>query len=442
MQEEGRVVDTLPSGTHTVVLAIGDLNGIARGKRLQAGMWASASHGVAMANAIFQMDMTCDVWDTPYGNFDNGYPDIHIVPIPGKLRPVPWEPGVVLAVCNSETVEGDSVPVDPRRVLQTAIDHAAGRGWQAMFGVELEFYLLDPETQQPKDRGIAVYGLARGARFEHVLGPIRNLCTDMGILVEVSNPEYAPGQFEVNIRYADAMTSADNAMLFRNAVKEIAWEHGYLATFMAKPFFEESGSSFHVHQSLWDGDRNLFSNGGKLSDLGRAYLGGLRHHMADLALISAPTPNAMKRRQPYTFCPTNNTWGRDNRTVGLRVIEGAESSVRIEQRDGSSDANPYLLLGCQLAAGIDGIENDRDPGEPTLGNGYAVTEAEPLPSDIPTALERFKGSQLISDIIPEMLRTTLAQQAEREQQFMMDSGEANPAETVTGVERARYLESF
>ena len=152
------MVDTLPSGTHTVVLAIGDLNGIARGKRLQAGMWASASHGVAMANAIFQMDMTCDVWDTPYGNFDNGYPDIHIVPIPGKLRPVPWEPGVVLAVCNSETVEGDSVPVDPRRVLQTAIDHAAGRGWQAMFGVELEFYLLDPETQQPKDRGIAVYG--------------------------------------------------------------------------------------------------------------------------------------------------------------------------------------------------------------------------------------------------------------------------------------------
>ena len=124
------------------------------------------------------------------------------------------------------------------------------------------------------------------------------------------------------------------------------------------------------------------------------------------------------------------------------MIEGAESSVRIEQRDGSSDANPYLLLGCQLAAGIDGIENDRDPGEPTLGNGYAVTEAEPLPSDIPTALERFKGSQLISDIIPEMLRTTLAQQAEREQQFMMDSGEANPAETVTGVERARYLESF
>lgn len=435
-------MDTLPSGTHTVVLAIGDLNGIARGKRMQAGMWESASHGVAMANAIFQMDMTSDVWDTPYGNFDNGYPDIHIVPIPGKLRTIPWEPGVVLAVCDSETVDGAEVPVDPRGVLHTAIDRAAAKGWRAMFGVELEFYLLDPETRRPKDRGISVYGLARGSRFEHVLGPIRNLCTDMGILVEVSNPEYAPGQFEVNIRYDEAMTSADNAMLFRNSVKEIAWDHGYLATFMAKPFFEESGSSFHVHQSLWDGDSNVFSDKGKLSELGRAYLGGLRQHMGDLALISAPTPNAMKRRQPYTFCPINNTWGLDNRTVGLRVIEGAEAAVRIEQRDGSADANPYLLIGAQLAAGLDGIERGLDPGEMTEGNGYEAADADLLPNDTPTAVDRFKSSTLISELIPAALRATMIQQAEREQGFMMDAGEGDPAETVTQLERDRYLENF
>lgn len=437
------MVDTLPPGTHTVILAIGDLNGIARGKRLHAGMWkAIADHGVAMANAIFQMDMTSDVWDTPYGNFGNGYPDIHVIPIPGTLRPVPWEEGVVLAVCRSEETSGDPVPVDPRNVLETAIGRASDRGYDPYFGVELEFYLLDPETRQPRDRGISVYGLARGARFEHVLGPIRNLCTEMGILVEVSNPEYSPGQFEVNIRYDRAMTSADNAMLFRNAVKEIAWNHGYLATFMAKPFFELSGSGFHTHQSLWKDEKNAFSDNGRLSKLGRAYLGGLRQHMPELGLVSSPTPNAMKRRQPYTFCPTNDTWGSDNRTVGLRVIEGAEASVRIEQRDGSADANPYLLLGAQLAAGIWGIDNAADPGPPEQGNGYENAEATGLPRDIPAAIELFRKSELLADLIPAPLFATMLQQAEREQQFMVDSGEDNLAETVTGVERDRYLDNF
>ncbi len=436
-------MDTLPPGTHTVVLAVGDLNGIARGKRLQAGMWETlGAHGVAMANAIFQMDMTSDVWDTPYGNFDNGYPDLHIVPIPGTLRKVPWEDGVVLAVCSTEEPNGDPVPVDPRNVLQTAIDRAAARGYEPYVGVELEFFLLDPETRVPRDDGISVYGLARGARFEHVLGPIRNLCTDMGILVEVSNPEYSPGQFEVNIRYDTAMTSADNAMLFRNAVKEIAWEEGYLATFMAKPFYELSGNGFHTHQSLWRDGTNAFSDDGRLSALGRAYLGGLQRHMPELGLISSPTPNAMKRRQPYTFCPTNNCWGMDNRTVGLRVIEGSPAAVRIEQRDGSADANPYLLLGAQIAAGMWGVEHDAEPGEQETGNGYENTTATPLPADTPSAIALFRESELLADLIPEPLFLTLLQQAEREQQFMIDSGEENLAETVTQVERDRYLDNF
>lgn len=426
-----------------MILAIGDLNGIARGKRLQAGMWDKiGSHGVAMANAIFQMDMTSDVWDTPYGNFGNGYPDIHVVPIPGTMRKVPWEDGVVITVCSSEEPSGAPVPVDPRNVLRTALDRAAAHDYEVFSGVELEFYLLDPETRLPRDQGISVYGLARGARFEHVLGPIRNLCTEMGIIVEVSNPEYSPGQFEVNIRFDTAMKSADNAMLFRNSVKEIAWEEGYLATFMAKPFFDLSGSGFHTHTSLWKDGANAFADNGQLSSLGRAYLGGLQKHMPELGLISAPTPNAMKRRQPYTFCPTNNCWGADNRTVGLRVIDGSDSAVRIEQRDGSADANPYLLLGAQLAAGMWGIENHAEPDAKETGNGYENATATPLPSDIPSAIALFRESALLADLIPDTLRETMIQQAEREQQFMIDSGVEDPFGTVTEVERDRYLDNF
>ena len=433
---------SLPRGTHTVIVALGDLNGIARGKRMHAGVWEDFKHGIGMCNAIFQMDVTNDIWDTPYANFENGYADFHIVPIVETMRPVPWEEGVVLVVGRAEEMDGSPVVCDPRNVLVEQLAKAADQGYEVMTGVEFEFYLLDLETKELVDSGISVYGLARGAMFEHVVGPIRNLCSDMGIQVEMSNPEYAPGQIEINLRYQEALVSADNAMLFRNAVKEIAYNHGYLATFMAKPFFMESGNSFHLHQSLWKDGRNVFSDGGRLSALGRSYLGGLQQHMAETALISAPTPNAMKRRQDYTFCPTSNAWGGDNRTVGLRVIEGTESSTRIEQRDGSSDANPYLLTAVQLAAGLQGIASGAEPTAKEVSDGYSATRHQGLPRDIPTALELFNNSEFIAEVIPEPLRVTLAQQAEREHNFMVESDPEGWQDDVTQLERDRYLEAF
>lgn len=433
---------SLPKGTHTVIVALGDLNGIARGKRMHAGVWEEFKHGIGMCNAIFQMDVTNDIWDTPYANFENGYADFHVVPMIETMRRVPWEEGVVLVVGRAEETDGSPVVCDPRNVLVEQLDRAADQGYEVMTGVEFEFYLLDLETKNLVDSGISVYGLARGAMFEHVVGPIRNLCTEMGIQVEMSNPEYAPGQIEINLRYREAMVSADNAMLFRNAVKEIAYNHGYLATFMAKPFFMESGNSFHMHQSLWKDGRNVFSDAGRLSALGRSYLGGLQQHMAETALISAPTPNAMKRRQDYTFCPANNAWGGDNRTVGLRVIEGSESSTRIEQRDGSSDANPYLLTAVQLAAGLKGIAEGAEPTEKELSDGYGATRHQRLPTDIPTAVELFRSSELIAEVLPEPLRITLVQQAEREHNFMVESDPEGWQNDVTQVERDRYLEAF
>ncbi len=433
---------SLPEGTHTVVLALGDLNGIARGKRVQAGVWDEFLHGVGMCNAIFQMDVTNDIWDTPYANFANGYADFHVIPMPETMRPVPWEEGVVLVLGRAEEMDGSPVCCDPRNVLVEQLAEAAALGYEVMTGVEFEFYLLDLETKELVDSGISVYGLARGAMFEYVVGPIRNLCSEMGIQVEMSNPEYAPGQIEINLRYREALSSADNAMLFRNAVKEIAYNHGMLASFMAKPFFEESGNSFHLHQSLWKDGRNAFSDGGRLSALGLFYLGGLQQHMAETALISAPTPNSMKRRQGYTFCPTSNAWGGDNRTVGLRVIEGSEQAVRIEQRDGSSDANPYLLTAVQVASGLKGIATGAQPTEKELSDGYSDSRHQPLPNDIPTALGLFRSSELIAEVLSEPLRETLAQQAEREHNFMVEAHPEGWRDTVTQLERDRYLEAF
>ena len=437
------MAQSLPEGTHTVVLALGDLNAIARGKRVQAGVWEEFKHGVGMCNAIFQMDVTNDIWDTPYANFANGYADVHIIPMLETMRPVPWEEGVVLVLGRAEEIDGSPVCCDPRNVLVEQVTKAADQGYEVKTGVEFEFYLLDLETKQLVDSGISVYGLARGAMFEHVVGPIRNLCSEMGIQVEMSNPEYAPGQIEINLRYGEALTSADNAMLFRNSVKEIAYNHGMLASFMAKPFFGESGNSFHLHQSLWKDGKNVFADGGRLSALGRSYLGGLQQHMAETALISAPTPNSMKRRQGYTFCPTSNAWGGDNRTVGLRVIEGgSDSAVRIEQRDGSSDANPYLLTAVQLASGLKGMATGAQPTDKEVSDGYAASRHQALPTDIPTALELFSKSELIAEVLSEELCLTLAQQAEREHNFMVESDPDGWRDTVTQLERDRYLEAF
>ena len=164
------------------------------------------------------------------------------------------------------------------------------------------------------------------------------------------------------------------------------------------------------------------------------YLAGMQERMVETALVAATTPNAYRRRRPYTFCPTNNSWGCDNRTVGLRVIKGAPDAVRVEKRDGSADCNPYYLIACELAAGLDGIERALEPRHFCGGNGYEHGEAEPLPSDLGTALELARNSEFLHRILGGDRLDILAGQAEREIGFLADH--------VTAVEIDRYLRNF
>ena len=425
---------SLPEGTHTVALGLGDINGIMRGKRIPATYWDTiCEQGNALSIALFALDMTCDVWDTPYVNFDNGYPDMHMFPMTKPVA-LPWEPGVAYCMARAEGMDHKPVPIDPRNALVRQVERAAGMGYEARVGTELEFYLLDPETRRPRDRGIQVYSLSRAAELEHVLGPIRRQINEVGIPIEQSNPEYAPGQVEVNIHYDEALLAADRVIMFRSMVKELAMQHGYLATFMAKPFFDQSGSGFHTHHSLWKDDKNQFSEGGKLNALGRGYLAGLQKRMAEAALCGATTPNAYRRRQPYTFCPINTSWGYDNRTVALRVIEGADNAVRVEKRDASADCNPYYLLASEIAAGLDGIEQGLEPSTEAAGNAYESSDADPIPTDIREAVKLARQSDFVKSVCGEDAFEILAQQAEREIAFI-DS-------QVTPVEVERYLENF
>ena len=425
---------SLPEGTHTVAMGLGDVNGIMRGKRIPASHWDTiCKSGNALSIALFAIDMTCDVWDTPYVNFDNGYPDMHMFPLTQPVS-IPWEPGVAMCMGRAEGMDHKPVPIDPRNVLAAQVERAASMGYEVNVGTEVEFYLLDPETLQPRDKGIQVYGLDRAAELEHVLGPIRSQINDMGIPVEQSNPEYAPGQVEVNLRYGPALEAADRLVMFRSLVKQLAAAHGYLATFMSKPFFEQSGNGFHTHHSLWKDGKNAFAKAGKLSTTGKAYLAGMQSKMAEMAICGATTPNAYRRRQPYTFCPTNTAWGVDNRTVGLRVIHGSSSAVRVEKRDGSADCNPYLLLAAELASGLDGIEQGLKPTKPTTGNAYEDESAAPIPADIGEAIALARGSDWLKSLLGEDLFEIVLQQSEREVEFI--------ASQVTPVEVERYLGNF
>ena len=424
----------LPEGTHTVILGVGDLNGLMRGKRIPADQWPRiCGSGNALAMSLFTMDMTCDVWETPVVGFANGFPDCHIFPMHPPVA-VPWEPGVAMCFARAEGMDHGPLTVDPRQALLRQVERAAAIGINLQVGTELEFYLLDPDTGRPRDKGNDCYGLARAAELEPVLGPMRRELAEMGIPIEQSNPEYAAGQVEVNIRYDSAMIAADRMVMFRSLVKQLAARHGLNATFMAKPFIDESGNGFHLHYSLWSEGKNIFANAGKLNDLGRHFLGGMQQRMAEASICGAATVNAYRRRQPLSFCPVNASWGLDNRTVALRVIEGSDSAVRIEKRDAGADCNPYLLMAADIAAGLDGIEGKTEPTAITTGNAYEDDNAPPIPLDFADAISLARNSGWLRDVLGADQHEIWLQQAERELAFFNQQ--------VTPFETARYLGTF
>ena len=424
----------LPEGTHTVILGVGDLNGLMRGKRIPADQWPRICRsGNALAMSLFTMDMTCDVWETPVVGFANGFPDCHIFPMHPPVA-VPWEPGVAMCFARAEGMDHGPLTVDPRQALLRQVERANAMGIDLQVGTELEFYLLDPDTGRPRDKGNDCYGLARAAELEPVLGPMRRELAEMGIPIEQSNPEYAAGQVEVNIRYDSAIIAADRVVMFRSLVKQLAARHGLNATFMAKPFIDESGNGFHLHYSLWSEGKNIFADAGKLNDLGRHFLGGMQQRMAEASICGAATVNAYRRRQPLSFCPVNASWGLDNRTVALRVIEGSDSAVRIEKRDAGADCNPYLLMAADIAAGLDGIEGKTEPTAITTGNAYEDDNAPPIPLDLADAISLARNSGWLREVLGADQHEIWLQQAERELAFFNQQ--------VTPFETARYLGTF
>jgi len=344
--------------------------------------------------------------------------DMVALPDPDTFQLLPWRPREHRAVsrmfCDILRPEGTPFEGDPRYILKRNLKRAADMGYTFYVGPELEFfYFQDSEGTVPLDQGGYFDMTPRDAAVEMRKDTVLML-EEMGIGVEYSHHEVAASQHEIDMRYTDALTMADNVMTYRLLVKEVALKYGVYATFMPKPVFGINGNGMHVHQSLFKGDRNAFFDKDdeyNLSKLARGYIAGLLAHAPEITAVTNQWVNSYKRLVPGFEAPVYLSWARRNRSDLIRVPEyrpGREKATRIEFRSPDPACNPYLAFSVMLAAGLDGIEKEMKPPKPVEENVYEMSEAErqkrgigTLPASLLEAILLAEKSQLVREALGE-----------------------------------------
>ena len=401
----------------TVIVCPVDMQGRLMGKRFHADFFLnSAFEETHSCNYLLATDMDMHTVDGYAAtSWRAGYGDYVMKPDLSTLRPLPWLEGTALVLCDVlDHHTHEPVPHSPRAVLQKQIARLAALGMQPMMATELEFFLFNQtyaDVHQADYRNLKLasaynedYHILQTTKEEDVIRAIRNGLFGAGIPVECSKGEASAGQEEVNIKYADALTTADYHSIVKNACKEIAWSKGKAVTFMAKWDYNAAGSSSHIHQSLWslDGKTPLFFDESApygMSKLMRHYLAGLLAHADEVTYFLAPWINSYKRFQAGTFAPTKAIWSRDNRTAGYRLCGESSKAVRIECRVGGADLNPYLALAAQIAAGLDGIENQLELEPEFSGDAYETSNIREIPTTLRAALEKLDNSSLLRQVM-------------------------------------------
>ena len=398
-----------PAQVDTVIVAFPDVFGRLLGKRMTADFFVdeTVSSGIHACNYLLTVDLEMNpLPGFKLASWDQGYGDFGILLDMSTLRRVPWQEKTAIVLGDLVHESGEPVVEAPRGVLATQVRRLAERGLRPRMGSELEFYLFEGTYHEWGEAGyrrtadagdyLIDYHILKPGRDEDVLRRLRNEMTAAGIPVECTKGEWGKGQHELNLRFADAMEMADRHVIYKTGTKDIADQEGRCVTFMAKWDGGEAGNSCHVHSSLWDADggRNLFwdpdTEAG--STLFRQFLGGLLKYTRELACFFAPTVNSYKRYQHSSWAPTRIVWSGDNRTVGFRIV-GHGNGLRIENRMPGADANPYLAFAATLAAGLRGIEEELDCGEPYQGNAYEDEDCPRLPDSLEAAVELLAESE-------------------------------------------------
>ena len=424
----------------TVVVAFTDMQGRLLGKRVHGEFFVDevAEHGAEGCNYLLALDMEMDpVPGYEMASWERGYGDFSLRPDLGTLRRIPWLPATALVLCDVVWHDGSPVEASPRQVLRAQVERAQAAGLDAMFGTELEFYVLQESYAEahakhyreltPSVPYILDYHVLATTYDEPLIRQIRNGMVGAGIQVESSKGEAWPGQHEINFRYADALTMADGHVIYKNGAKEIAHLNGCSITFMAKPDHTWIGSSCHVHGSLWRGGRNAFDGDDTLFG---SFLAGWIACARELAVFLAPTINSYKRYAAGSWAPTTLAWGHDNRTCGFRVV-GHGAGKRVETRIPGGDVNPHLAIAALLAAGLHGIEQELEPPAALEGNAYE-SDAERFPGTLREAIEALEQGTMARAALGDAVVDHYLNYARTEQRLF--------DEVVTCYERERLYE--
>jgi len=397
---------------------IPDMAGIPRGKILPAEKYLKSirENGLRLPESIFIQTVTgqyADEEDEAVTNPANG--DIYLQPDSSTIRLVPWYDAPTAQIIN-DCVYADERPVDiaPRAVLRRVLDLYAERGWRPIVAPELEFFLVQVNTDPDyplvppvgrsgrPETGRQAYGIDAVNEFDPLFEEIYDFCEAQEIDIDTLAHEAGAAQMEINFNHGDAMDLADQAFLFKRTVRQTALRHKVYATFMAKPLADEPGSAMHLHQSVVDArnGRNLFAQkSGADSALFRSHIAGLQRYLPSAMPLLAPNVNSYRRLLPWSDAPINVHWGLDNRTVGLRVPVSAPSSRRIENRLTGADANPYLCIAASLACGYIGMVEKMKPSNPIEGDAYRL--AHTLPRTLYDALSRLNASKPLRNVLGE-----------------------------------------
>ena len=383
-----------------IEVAWSDPFGHAAGKRIPAAQFLDRAQGQGFAFCEAALGWNTDaivIDGLRLTNWDGGYPDVYAVPDFATFRPLPWRAGVGHVISDIVTHDRSPSLLDPRAVLRRVLDRLASLGYTAKVGVEFEFYLLERDGT-PILNDIHAYSLENANALDPILS---DLYETLGAFTRLEGiqTEYGPGQVETNLIYDDALDAADDSARLKYAAKEVARKHGKIASFMPKPFSDQSGSSAHLHISLWqDGAAAFAPVDGAENPVALHAIAGLLDHLPSITLFGAHSVNAYRRYVPDSFAPDTVNWSRDNRSAAVRsLVEASPSATRIELRTGASDANPYWLVASALAAVIAGLEAGRRPPDQASGNLYG--RGAPLPESLGTALALAVQDDTILDIL-------------------------------------------
>ena len=401
-----------------VKIAITDIDGILRGKYISTEKFLSiVDSDTSFCDVVFGWDCADAAYDNvSYTGWHTGYPDAAARLDLSTFRKIPWENEVPFFL--ADLIQKENAPiVCPRQLLKKVLADSIAAGFLPSFSQEFEWYNYAETPQsihekkfrdlRPITPGMFGYSILRSSLQNQYFTDLFALLDQFDIPIEGLHTETGPGTYEAAINYSGILEAGDRAVLFKTAVKEIAFKHGVMATFMAKVSENLPGCGGHVHQSLWDPEKkkNLFyeeKDSLKMSETMKQYLAGQLLLIPQLLPLFAPTVNSYKRLVEGAWAPTTLTWGVDNRTVALRVLNASKTACRLETRVIGADVNPYLAMAGTLAAGLYGIKNKLKLSQSAVsGNGYLDDSRGRLPATLDEATKMMKQSDLAKEILGE-----------------------------------------